>query len=178
MKKILFRCQMIALLFCLSYATSLYATSKSSHQFSSQDEIEYQYGSHKLNKKNYIKNLDHNVYEYVKHKREHEGWIWYYEEEFKEAYNHFIKHFSDPTKPYNFSADAFGTITDRDGLIKPDADYWYDKKGNRITGAEYRRLTERKKKKYHSFDANGAVVRYFKEIARAIIEKRLKEGNL
>ena len=163
------RYQVIVLFLSLFFTINLNANSYSTLQLSSQDDVEYEYGAHKLNKKKYIKNLQHNVYIFVQHKREHDGWIGYYVEEFQDAFNHFIKQFSDPTKPYNFSADAFGRITDREGLIKPDADYWYDKKGNRITGAEYRRLTERKKKKYHSFNANAAVARYFSEIARVMI---------
>lgn len=68
----------------------------------------------------------------------------------------------------------FGNITDSKGeLGNVDGDdYWYDNKGNRISGAEYRALSVRKQKKYRAFYANKEVATYFNEIAKAIVNRR------
>lgn len=72
------------------------------------------------------------------------------------------------------SADDFGTITDSKGELGniDEDDYWYDNKGNRITGTEYRALSVRKQKRYRTFYANRQVVTYFNEVAKAIVNRR------
>ena len=54
----------------------------------------------------------------------------------------------DALKKDRLSADDFGNITDSKGeLGNVDGDdYWYNNKGNRISGAEYRALSIRKQK--------------------------------
>ena len=55
---------------------------------------------------------------------------------FKKAFAKFMK----ALKENRLSADDFGVITDAKGELGnvDEDDYWYDNKGNRITGAEYR----------------------------------------
>ena len=75
------------------------------------------------------------------------------------------------------SADDFGTIYDSKGELgnADNDDYWYDNKGNRISGAEYRALSVRKQKKYRAFYANKEVATYFNEIAKAIVNRRYSD---
>ena len=58
----------------------------------------------------------------------------------------------------------FNTKIDKD-------DYWYDNKGNRITGSEYQSLKESKKKKYKAFQANREVALYFFEIGNRVVKR-------
>ena len=94
----------------------------------------------------------------------------YKREEFRNAYERYM----DALKKDRLSADDFGNITDSKGeLGNVDGDdYWYDNKGNRISGAEYRALSVRKQKKYRAFYANKEVATYFNEIAKAIVNRR------
>lgn len=71
------------------------------------------------------------------------------------------------------SADSFGNITDQEGKLSniDEDDYWYNKKGERITGEEYQNLSARKKKRYITFHANKEVATYFSRIAQDIIKK-------
>ena len=57
--------------------------------------------------------------------------------------------FDDPRNPYRFYTNDFGTLIDSKGEFDNNDvdDYWYDKKGNKITGYEYQNLKESKKKR-------------------------------
>ena len=54
----------------------------------------------------------------------------------------------DALKKDRLSADDFGAIYDSKGELgnADEDDYWYDNKGNRISGMEYRALKGRKLK--------------------------------
>lgn len=54
-------------------------------------------------------------------------------------------------------------------------DYWYDNKGNRISGTKYRTLSVRKQKKYRAFYANREVATYFNRIAQAIVNRQYSD---
>lgn len=126
----------------------------------------YKYGVHKIDKELYIRNLGQNVQSYVASK----NWNYYKQEEFRKAYEKIM----EALKNDRLSADDFGTIYDSKGEITniDEDDYWYDSKGNRISGTEYRALSVRKQKKYRAFHANREVASYFNEIAKAIINRR------
>lgn len=130
-----------------------------------QGEFIYKYGVHKIDKELYIHNLGQNVQSYIASK----NWNYYEQEEFRKAY----KKIMEALKNNRLSADDFGTISDSKGEISniDDDDYWYDSKGNRISGTEYRALSVRKQKKYRAFYANREVAGYFNEIAKAIVNR-------
>lgn len=119
-----------------------------------QGNFSYKYGMRKIDKELYIHNLGTNVQSYVASK----NWNEYKREEFRNAYERYM----DALKKDRLSADDFGNITDSKGeLGNVDGDdYWYDNKGNRISGAEYRALSVRKQKKYRAFYANKEVATY------------------
>lgn len=48
-------------------------------------------------------------------------------------------------------------------------DYWYDRHGNRITGAEYWNLKDSKKKKYSPFFANRELAKYLYDIGKGLL---------
>ena len=131
-----------------------------------QGNFSYKYGMRKIDNELYIHNLGTNVQSYVASK----NWNEYKREEFRNAYERYM----DALKKDRLSADDFGNITDSKGeLGNVDGDdYWYDNKGNRISGAEYRALSVRKQKKYRAFYANKEVATYFNEIAKAIVNRR------
>lgn len=130
------------------------------------DNLIYKYGVFKIIKEQYIYNLGSNVQSYLNSK----NWNHYMREEFIDSY----KQIMAALKENRLSADSFGTITDTKGEISntDKNDYWYDNKGNRITGLEYRALSPRKQKKYWTFYANKEVALYFSIIAQAIINKQ------
>lgn len=131
-----------------------------------QGGFTYKYGVRKIDKELYIRNLGHNVQSYIASK----DWNHYEHEEFRKAYGRFM----EALKNDRLSADDFGTITDSKGELGniDEDDYWYDNKGNRITGTEYRALSIRKQKRYRTFYANRQVVTYFNEVAKAIVNRR------
>lgn len=126
----------------------------------------YKYGVYELDKKIYLRNLSTNVNGWLNAQYLNQG----QREEFIKAYNKVIAALKEDGR---LSADDFGTIIDSKGELGniDEDDYWYDKRGNRISGREYWKLSDRKRKKYKSFAANRLVARYFKEIADAIIAK-------
>ena len=90
-----------------------------------------------------------------------------------------MERFDDPNNPDRFYSNEFGSMTDNEGELtnKDLDDYWYDKKGKRITGEEYRKLKEKKKKDYHDFKANGEVIAYINQIADLMVKKLNEESK-
>ena len=146
----------------------------SSEQYS-QNNLEYTFGAYKLNKERYIKNIRINVAEYINR----QGWENAYREEFINAYEKLLNALTDTTDPYRLYTNEFGSIIDTKGELgnNDEDDFWYDKKGNKITGNEYRMLKEKKKKQYHTFSANRAVATYFYKVAKALVKKMESENN-
>lgn len=138
-----------------------------------QDDVLYHFGTRTFNKAHYIENIKNNVAEYLNYKCYNEGWNSYYVEEFKNAYFRFLNAFTDQSQPNRFYTDEFGSIIDRNGVFNDEDldDYWYDNRGNRITGTEYRNLKNNKKKKYSPFLANQQVAKFFYEIGKAMLNK-------
>lgn len=168
MKKIV-----VAIFFFVVYTNSIYSVNTVSdysrvenyiiHQYSNnQDGTMYKYGEQKIDKGKYIRNLDYNVQSYLSY----QNWIYYWQEEFQKAFAKFMT----ALKENRLSADSFGAITDSKGELcnVDEDDYWYDNRGNRITGEEYRALSEHKQKKYRAFYSHREVVGYFNEVAKAI----------
>lgn len=124
----------------------------------------YRYGVRKLDKADYIHNLDLNVQSYLRY----QDWCEGQREEFRCSYMKYI----EALKEDRLSADSFGTITDSAGKLgnADGYDYWYDKDGNRITNMEYWTLSKRRQKKYKTFSANREVALYFNTIARSLAE--------
>ena len=144
-------------------------------QYPQSNNIEYTFGAHKLNKERYIRNIRINVANYI----DRQGWGNAYRKEFINAYEKFLSALTDPTDPYRLYTNEFGSIIDTKGELgnNDEDDFWYDKKGNKITGNEYRMLKEKKKKNYHSFSANRAVATYFYKVAKLLVEKMESEKN-
>lgn len=142
------------------------------HGNTEQDnDVKYSFGSHEISKKTYIHNIRNNVQTYLDRKRR-EGWPEFWVEEFRNAYYKYINALGDPRKPYRFRTDEFGVIEDREGILgsTDSDDFWYDKKANRITGYEYQKLKDRKKKKYITFEANREVATYFYKIGKGVVK--------
>ena len=95
-----------------------------------------------------------------------------YRFEFQDAYYYIISRFEDPKQPNRFYTDEFGTLHDNGGEIGNGDldDFWYDEKGNQISGTEYRLLKDKKKTKYHQFNADGQVVTYMKKIGDSLVK--------
>ena len=136
-------------------------------------KIKYKFGAFEINKYLYVHNIRANVANYLEYKRQKDGWTNYYIEEFQNAYRIYIEALDDPNDPYRFKTDEFGRLTDSKRQLNniDKDDYWYDNKGNRITGSEYQSLKENKKKKYKAFQANREVALYFFEIGNRVVER-------
>ena len=132
-----------------------------------QGALTYKYGQQRIDKQLYIESLAKNVDSYARSK----SWNQYEFEEFKRAYWKFM----EALEQDRLYANDFGDIYDSKGLLSgvDEDDYWYDNKGNRITGTEYKALSERKKKKYRTFRSHTQVVNYFKKIAKEILNRRI-----
>ena len=166
----------IGLIGILIYSCSIKicASSLKEQQYN-PNNVEYSFGAYKLNKTLYIKSIRNNVAKYLDAK----GWNNECRKEFINAYNTYLNALNDPTAPYRLSTNEFGTILDSKRQLSNEDkdDFWYDEKGNQITGAKYRSLNERKKKKYKSFQANREVATYFYKIAKELAEKMESEGK-
>ena len=137
-----------------------------------QGGVMYSYGVHKIDKSELIRYLRGNASSYIDYMRNH-GWSSYYVEEFQHAYTRFMAALDDPRNPYRFYSDDFGNMTDTKGEFNNQDydDYWYDNRGQRISGYEYSNLKESKKKNFHKFNANMQFVKFFNQIAEEMIKK-------
>ena len=167
---------LVTILICL-FQLTINANNNIIGQFSNQNNIEYQFGVHKIDKRRYVHNLRTNVQSYLEHKYKN-GWSYDFVLEFQNAYTRYMNAFDDPNNPNRFYTDDFGTLVDLKGEFNnnDEDDYWYDKKGNKITGFEYRNLKESKKKNYKTFYANQEVATYFMKIGKALV-KVINEQN-
>ena len=136
-------------------------------------KVKYKFGAFEIDKYLYVHNIRANVANYLEYKRQKDGWSNYYIEEFRNAYRIYIEALDDPNNPYRFQTDEFGRLSDSKGKLDnvDNDDYWYDNKGNRITGSEYQSLKESKKKKYKAFQANLEVALYFFEIGNRVVKR-------
>lgn len=164
------------LLICFALLYTNFALAAFQVNTSNQSVIMYKYGVHEIKKETIIKTLRYNVQNYIEHKVA-QGWTFNQVTEFKNAYTKYINVLSDPNDPYRLSTNDFGTLLDSNGELNnvDSDDFWYDQKGNAITGYEYLKLSEKKKRKYKCFYANREFVTYFNEIVEAIIVEIKKE---
>lgn len=134
----------------------------------------YHFGSNELDYENYIKNLDHNVDTFLSS----QNWNDDQKQEFINAYNNYISAYKS-NESDRFSADAFGRITDNQGLLSSNdsINKYYDKKGKSIDAQTYSTLNDKEKKKYSGFNANTYVAKYFKDIAKGMIAKNPTASN-
>lgn len=172
------RCHLIVLLLVIISSDALCRdiTSHSNHVntcYQTNQKLKYKFGAFEIDKQLYIHNIRANVANYLEYKRQKDGWSNYYIEEFQNAYRIYIAALDDLNNPYRFKTDEFGVLIDLKGELNnaDKDDYWYDNKGNRITGSEYRSLKESKKTKYRAFYANQAVAEYFFEVGNRVVKR-------
>lgn len=168
----------IAIFLAVVYTNSIYGIgavndcnkieNNMAHQYSNnQDSTIYQFGVCKIDKKKYRYNLGTNLQGYLKSK----DWNEYFRQEFINSYNKYTNALNEPNRLY---ATDYGSIIDTKGELGSvdEDDYWYDNQENRITGKQYRALSERKQKKYRAFYANREIATYFNLIAKAIVNQK------
>lgn len=131
-----------------------------------QDDDTYNYKDTKISKSLLLKNLRHNVQSYI----EYNGWDSYRVEEFKHAYYKYLKAIEEG----RIYTNDFGNLWDTAGKLNnfDEDDYYYDKKGNRITGDEYSKLSPRKQKKYLPFYANRYMANFVDSIAKELAKHK------
>lgn len=133
----------------------------------------YKYGQNELDLQNLITNLSNNVDSYVQSKTD---WSQAQKESFKEGYRNYITGLQDQlnNNTDRFSADEFGTITDKQGQIKnnTDTDYVYNKKGELLDPTT---TSEKKLKKGTPFYRNQEVAIFNNIIAKGMVNKMKEE---
>ena len=129
----------------------------------------YKYGQNELDLQNLITNLRNNVDSYVQSKTD---WSQAQKESFKEGYRDYIAGLQDQlaNNTDRFSADEFGTITDKEGKLKDntDTDYIYNKKGELL---DPETTSKHKLKKGTPFYRNQELAIFNNIIAKGMIDK-------
>lgn len=129
----------------------------------------YKYGQNELDLQNLITNLRNNVDSYVQSKTD---WSQAQKESFKEGYRDYITGLQDQlaNNTDRFSADEFGTITDKEGKLKDntDTDYIYNKKGELL---DPKTTSKHKLKKGTPFYRNQELAIFNNIIAKGMIDK-------
>ena len=135
----------------------------------------YKYGQNELDLQNLITNLDNNVDSYVQSKTD---WSQAQKESFKEGYRDYIAGLQDQlaNDTGRFSADAFGTITDKEGKLKDntDSDYIYNKKGELLNPET---TSKRKLKKGTPFYRNQELAIFNNIIAKGMVDKMNEQSK-
>lgn len=129
----------------------------------------YKYGQNELDLQNLITNLRNNVDSYVQSKTD---WSQAQKESFKEGYRDYIAGLQDQlaNNTDRFSADEFGTITDKEGKLKDntDTDYIYNKKGELL---DPKTTSKHKLKKGTPFYRNQELAIFNNIIAKGMVDK-------
>ena len=129
----------------------------------------YKYGQNELDLQNLITNLRNNVDSYVQSKTD---WSQAQKESFKEGYRDYIAGLQDQlaNNTDRFSADVFGTITDKEGKLKDntDTDYIYNKKGELLNPET---TSKHKLKKGTPFYRNQELAIFNNIIAKGMVDK-------
>ncbi len=137
--------------------------------------VKYKYGQNELDLQNLITNLDNNVDSYVQSKTD---WSQAQKESFKEGYRDYIAGLQDQlaNDTGRFSADAFGTITDKEGKLKDntDTDYIYNKKGELLNPET---TSKRKLKKGTPFYRNQELAIFNNIIAKGMVDKMNEQSK-
>lgn len=129
----------------------------------------YKYGQNELDLQNLITNLGNNVDSYVQSKTD---WSQAQKESFKEGYRDYIAGLQDQlaNNTDRFSADEFGTITDKEGKLKDNTntDYIYNKKGELL---DPETTSKHKLKKGTPFYRNQELAIFNNIIAKGMVDK-------
>lgn len=137
--------------------------------------IKYKFGDSDLDLANYIHNLETNVSPYLENKARKAGWNEGQQQEFRNAYTRYIGVLKDQLagKHTRLSTNALGVISDTNGELNDtdQDDFWYNKEGEQISGEDYGKLKDRKKKKYNDFKSSREVASYMQLIGRSIQQK-------
>lgn len=140
----------------------------------------YKYGEHELDLGNYIHNLGTNLNSYLDTVKK--DWSEGQKDEFTTAFDRYLNGLKEQfnTGEERFSTNNYGRIADLKGELSSiddddidpsGSEYYYNKKGERITTDDYNRLKKRKQKDYKVFSANKEVASYFKLIGEKIKNK-------
>lgn len=133
----------------------------------------FKYKAQDLDLEKYLYNLSQNVESWVNSK----DWNSSQKEEFWKAY----ELYKDKLQAINDDGYSTLSINDRGSIIGPELtntdtdDFYYDQKGSVITGDDYNKLSDNKKQKYSTFEANRQVANYLNVIAKAYSEQASKE---
>lgn len=130
---------------------------------------QYNFGGHKFDTELYIQNLRDNAEGFLNSKT---NWTPEQKEEWKHSYNNYISALEEDAKngTNRFSTDEFGSIIDNKGeFSNTDSDnYYYNDKGEQISGEDYDKLKDRKKKKYSNFQSNMQFAAYANQIGKGL----------
>lgn len=130
---------------------------------------QYNFGGHKFDTELYIQNLRDNAEGFLNSKT---NWTPEQKEEWKHSYNNYISALEEDAKngTNRFSTDEFGSIIDNKGeFSNTDSDnYYYNDKGEQISGEDYDKLKNRKKKKYSNFQSNMQFAAYANQIGKGL----------
>lgn len=138
----------------------------------------YNFGGHEFDAELYLQNLKDNAQSYLD---SHSDWNDAQKEEWKHSYENFTNALAQDIKEGTgrFSTDEFGNITDSKGeFTNTDSDnYYYNDKGEQISGDDYNNLKDRKKKKYSGFESNRWLATYANQIGTALRDKLKEKGT-
>lgn len=130
---------------------------------------QYNFGGHNFDTALYLQNLKDNAESFLNSKTD---WTPEQKEEWKHSYINFTNALQDQinNNTDRFSTDEFGTITDKNGeFSNTDSDnYYYNDKGEQISGEDYDKLKDRKKKKYSNFQSNMQFAAYANQIGKGL----------
>ena len=138
----------------------------------------YNFGGHEFDAELYLQNLKDNAQGYLDSRSD---WNDAQKEEWKHSYENFTNALAQDIKDGTgrFSTDEFGNITDSKGeFTNTDSDnYYYNDKGEQISGDDYNNLKDRKKKKYSGFESNRWLATYANQIGTALRDKLKEKGT-
>ena len=138
----------------------------------------YNFGGHEFDAELYLQNLKDNAQSYLDSRND---WNDAQKEEWKHSYENFTNALAQDIKDGTgrFSTDEFGNITDSKGeFTNTDSDnYYYNDKGEQISGDDYNNLKDRKKKKYSGFESNRWLATYANQIGTALRDKLKEKGT-
>lgn len=138
------------------------------------EPVKYKFGDSEIDLKTYLHNINQNVNGFVESRVKKYGWNENQVREFQNAFNRYVTALQDQldNNTNRFSTDAFGTIRDTQGEFNDtdSDDFYYNDKGERITGEEFNSLKKRKQNKYTDFKAIPHLVNYLKLVGQNVVK--------
>ena len=138
------------------------------------EPVKYKFGNSEIDLKTYLHNINQNVNGFVESRVKKYGWNEDQVQEFQNAFNRYVTALQDQldNNTNRFSTDAFGTIRDTQGEFNDtdSDDFYYNDKGERITGEEFNSLKKRKQNKYTDFKAIPHLVIYLKLVGQNVVK--------